>query len=51
MRYDVLIEIEQKHSFAIEAENPNEAQERALSALGEHNAESQTLHISVEAGP
>lgn len=49
-RFDVTIKLWQSHSFAIEAENPDQAQTAALAQLGSRPAEEQHVEIVVTRG-
>lgn len=49
-RYEVVIELRSRFVFAIEAADPNEAQQRALEGLGPADPEEQHMTIDVERG-
>ena len=49
-RYDVEVTMTLHYTFAIEADDPAEAQTLAMAGLGETNADQQNVEINVELG-
>lgn len=50
MRYEVQVRYEAHHSFAVEAENPTEAQAKAMNEVGNRDPERVEIHVDVERG-
>lgn len=49
-RFEVTITLQQSHQFAVEADDPMDAQAKALSLMGERVAEHAEVEIVVDRG-